>query len=78
MIRHSSSSSNSQHVYFSGGVFQNKFLCDRIHTLFAKNHIPFYMHEKMPCNDASISFAQAVFCALIQEKQGENNESKPQ
>jgi hydrogenase maturation protein HypF len=65
-------------VYFSGGVFQNKFLCDRIHTLFAKNHIPFYMHEKMPCNDASISFAQAVFCALIQEKQGENNESKPQ
>ncbi|MCX2717377.1 carbamoyltransferase HypF [Helicobacter sp. MIT 21-1697] len=65
-------------VYLSGGVFQNKFLCDRIHTLFTNNHISFFMHEKIPCNDASISFGQALFCALMQEKQGDNNESKPQ
>lgn len=48
-------------VYFSGGVFQNKFLCDRIHTLFKKHNILFYMHKHLPCNDFNISFGQAVF-----------------
>lgn len=52
-------------VYFSGGVFQNKFLCDRIHTLFSDNHIPFFMHHKLPCNDTNISFGQAVFGVII-------------
>ncbi|WP_300733143.1 carbamoyltransferase HypF [uncultured Helicobacter sp.] len=51
-------------VYFSGGVFQNKFLCDKIHDLFTTHHIPFYMHQKLPCNDASISLGQAVFGIL--------------
>lgn len=51
-------------VYFSGGVFQNKFLCDRIADIFTRHQIPFYMHEKLPCNDGNISFGQAVFGAL--------------
>lgn len=50
-------------VYFSGGVFQNKFLCDKIQDLFTKECIPFYMHQVLPCNDANISFGQAVFGA---------------
>lgn len=56
-------------VYFSGGVFQNKFLCDRIHTLFKKHNIPFYMHKILPCNDFSISFGQAVFGSMEQNKE---------
>lgn len=55
-------------VYFSGGVFQNKFLCDRIHTLFAEHNIPFYMHKVLPCNDANISFGQAVFGSMAQNE----------
>ncbi|TLD97003.1 carbamoyltransferase HypF [Helicobacter jaachi] len=48
-------------VYFSGGVFQNKFVCDRIRTLFSRHHITFFMHKKLPCNDTNISFGQVVF-----------------
>ena len=55
-------------VYFSGGVFQNKFLCDRIHALFKKHNIPFYMHKILPCNDFNISFGQAVFGSIKSEK----------
>ncbi|MCH5313417.1 MAG: carbamoyltransferase HypF [Helicobacter sp.] len=55
-------------VYFSGGVFQNKFLCDRIHALFTEHRIPFYMHRLLPCNDSNISFGQAVFGALQAKK----------
>lgn len=56
-------------VYFSGGVFQNKFLCDRIHALFKKHNIPFYMHKILPCNDFNISFGQAVFGSMEQHKE---------
>lgn len=55
-------------IYFSGGVFANKFLCDRIYTLFVNNQFPFYMHERIPCNDANISFGQAVFSTLTRRK----------
>lgn len=55
-------------VFFSGGVFQNKFLCDRIHALFNKHNIPFYMHKLLPCNDSNISFGQAVFGSIKSEK----------
>lgn len=51
-------------VFFSGGVFQNKFLCDRIHALFNKHNIPFYMHKHLPCNDSNISFGQVVFGSM--------------
>ncbi|CAM3378072.1 carbamoyltransferase HypF [Helicobacter labetoulli] len=58
-------------VFFSGGVFQNKFLCDRIHALFKKHNIPFYMHKHLPCNDFNISFGQVVFGSMWSENKGE-------
>lgn len=61
-------------VFFSGGVFQNKFLCDRIHALFQARNIPFYMHKKLPCNDSNISFGQAVYGSVRADKEGEDNE----
>ncbi|PAF50015.1 carbamoyltransferase HypF [Helicobacter sp. 12S02232-10] len=48
-------------VIFSGGVFQNRVLCDTIATLFEKKGKKFYMHKILPPNDGCISFGQAVY-----------------
>lgn len=48
-------------VLFSGGVFQNKTLCDDIKDLFDTYEIKFYMHKILPPNDMNISFGQAVY-----------------
>lgn len=48
-------------VLFSGGVFQNKILCNDIAKLFDTYGIDFYMHKILPSNDMNISFGQAVY-----------------
>lgn len=48
-------------VLFSGGVFQNKILCNDIEELFDTYGIDFYMHKILPSNDMNISFGQAVY-----------------
>ena len=48
-------------VGFSGGVFQNKALCEKIASLFLKHNIPFVFHSKIPTNDNGIAFGQAIF-----------------
>lgn len=58
-----------KNVYFSGGVFQNKLLCDKIHRLFCQNHIAYQMHTILPTNDASISFGQAIYAQEILKEQ---------
>ncbi|WP_180675635.1 carbamoyltransferase HypF [Helicobacter sp. 11S03491-1] len=52
---------NPYPVVFSGGVFQNKVLCDRIKELFDFHHYQFYMPQLLPPNDGCISFGQAVY-----------------
>lgn len=47
-------------VVFSGGVFQNRLLCEEIKRIFEINNIQFYMHKFTPPNDGCISFGQAV------------------
>lgn len=48
-------------VGFSGGVFQNKALCEEIHALFLQAKIPHFFHTIVPTNDSGISFGQAAF-----------------
>lgn len=48
-------------VGFSGGVFQNKALCEEIHALFSQAKIPHFFHTIVPTNDSGISFGQAAF-----------------
>ncbi|WP_180673965.1 carbamoyltransferase HypF [Helicobacter sp. 13S00482-2] len=48
-------------IVFSGGVFQNKILCDDIKELFDTHKRDFYMHKLLPSNDMCISFGQAVY-----------------
>jgi hydrogenase maturation protein HypF len=48
------------HLGLTGGVFQNRVLCDRV--LFDAQREGFTVHipEKLPCNDAGLSFGQII------------------
>ncbi|MGB5557810.1 MAG: Sua5/YciO/YrdC/YwlC family protein, partial [Paracoccaceae bacterium] len=47
-------------VGLSGGVFQNRLLCERIAALFAKRGIPLFQHAVVPANDGGLAFGQIV------------------
>lgn len=47
-------------VFFSGGVFANKLLCEKIATLFAQNDLKARFPVQYPSNDACISFGQIL------------------
>jgi hydrogenase maturation factor HypF (carbamoyltransferase family) len=48
------------HLGLAGGVFQNRMLCERV--LFCAQPEGFTVHipERLPCNDAGISFGQII------------------
>ena len=47
-------------VALSGGVFQNRLLCERMHTALQERGFKVLMHQKVPCNDGGLSLGQAV------------------
>lgn len=47
-------------VLFSGGVFANKALCDRIAGHFQTQNIKHYFHSKIPTNDGGIASGQIL------------------
>ena len=50
-------------VALSGGVFQNKFLTERIVARLNKNGYEVYSHQQVPTNDGGISLGQAAVAA---------------
>ena len=50
----------SKTLVFSGGCFQNTLLTKLLVQGLLKGEIPFYFNEKIPCNDAGISFGQSL------------------
>jgi hydrogenase maturation protein HypF len=50
-------------VVLSGGVFQNRFLCERIMDLAGRSPLKFHMHELVPPNDGGISLGQLQVAA---------------
>ena len=48
----------------TGGVFQNRFLTEKIISLCEKEKIPVITHKKVPPNDGGISLGQLVFKGL--------------
>jgi len=46
-------------VVISGGVFQNRFLCESVMRLFESRDVRFYQHELAPPNDGGVSLGQA-------------------
>jgi len=47
-------------VSFSGGVFQNRVLCERAMSLLSENDFQVCLPELIPVNDAGISFGQVI------------------
>jgi hydrogenase maturation protein HypF len=44
----------------TGGVFQNRVLCERVMHLARKDGFAVFVPERIPCNDAGLSFGQLV------------------
>ncbi len=47
-------------IALSGGVFQNRYLTEKIISLFEKDGFQVYTQRKVPPNDGGISLGQAV------------------
>jgi hydrogenase maturation protein HypF len=47
-------------VGLTGGVFQNRLLCERVRERLQALGITVYLHERVPCNDGGLSFGQVV------------------
>ncbi len=63
MIRHVAVESNTPHLAFSGGVFQNALLVDLIIDRLSPDY-SLYFHRELPPNDENISFGQLVMYQL--------------
>jgi hydrogenase maturation protein HypF len=44
----------------NGGVFQNRVLCERVLVAAEREGFSAFMPEKLPCNDAGLSFGQII------------------
>jgi hydrogenase maturation protein HypF len=47
-------------IGLTGGVFQNRVLCERVARLAREDGFDVYIPERIPCNDAGLSFGQLV------------------
>ena len=47
-------------VGLTGGVFQNRFLCERIAALLEAQAIPVMQHRLVPANDGGLAFGQII------------------
>jgi hydrogenase maturation protein HypF len=52
-------------VGLSGGVFQNRWLTERVVSLLAGHGIPVRLHRDIPANDGGLSFGQIVEAQAI-------------
>jgi hydrogenase maturation protein HypF len=52
-------------VALSGGVFQNRFLSERMMASLEKNGFKVLVHRQVPCNDGGLSLGQAVIANFI-------------
>lgn len=55
---------NINKVVLSGGVFQNQILLFSIYNKLQSFGFEVFIHRKVPCNDAGISFGQTLGCNI--------------
>jgi hydrogenase maturation protein HypF len=48
------------HLGLTGGVFQNRLLCERVVFIAQRDGFTVHIAEKLPCNDAGLSFGQII------------------
>ena len=63
-IKHETSLRN---VILSGGVFQNKYLCEKTTTLLEKDNFRVFTNHIVPVNDGGISLGQLIIAAKKRE-----------
>ncbi len=54
-------------VGLCGGVFQNRILTEQVVTLLQADKFQVYLSNKLPCNDAALSFGQAAELAARED-----------
>jgi hydrogenase maturation protein HypF len=54
-------------VGLTGGVFQNRFLAERVMVLLAAHGIPVYLPEIVPANDGGLAFGQLIEALHVRE-----------
>jgi hydrogenase maturation protein HypF len=54
-------------VVLSGGCFQNTYLCERVIDLLASSGVEALLPRRVPPNDGSLSFGQAVWARAMIE-----------
>jgi hydrogenase maturation protein HypF len=47
-------------IGLSGGVFQNRFLTERVVELLSENGFDVRLHEKVPANDGGLCYGQVI------------------
>lgn len=52
-------------IGLSGGVFQNKLLCEILGAMLRAQGIEYHFHTLVPCNDGGIAFGQAAFASRV-------------
>jgi len=50
-------------VVLSGGIFQNKYLLEKLENLLIENGFEMFSHKKVPTNDGGIALGQLVIAA---------------
>ncbi|MDH5509652.1 MAG: carbamoyltransferase HypF [Nitrospinota bacterium] len=61
-----------ERVFLSGGVFQNRYLSDRLGDTLEEMEFTVFRHGRVPPNDGGISLGQAIIAArrILAEKEG--------
>jgi len=54
-----------QAVGLSGGVFQNRYLSERVATLLGEHGLDVRMHRQVPSNDGGLCYGQAIEAAAV-------------
>ena len=55
-------------VVLSGGVFQNKYLLERLEVLLQDKHFEVFTNHTVPANDGGISLGQLIIASKIKRK----------
>ena len=61
---------NIQRVALSGGVFQNRYLFEKVADSLRGEGLTLYINEKVPCNDAGISLGQVFLAREMMKADG--------
>jgi hydrogenase maturation protein HypF len=60
-------------LVLSGGVMQNALLSDELEALFSHEGVEVLRHRQIACNDAGLSFGQALVALARQDKEGDGD-----